>query len=205
MTQTHQVPRWIVLFIGAMYRFVVGGFGIDLPHPYTAKLCPRLWLVVLPGVTIALPLVLLGWVIRLTLGKGRAERFFIRVGSIEFPKWTKLVLYGLFVVSLFCLLGVLIYLYGWWPVIWRLIVIIGVTIAYLGSIVGFFVLVEQSSEKTKERRRAREDAQEKKPSLFRKILRVALWPLKMLGQVLWFVGFILYSIYKKFCPIVEFP
>ena len=202
--QTHAIPRWIVFLIGIMYRFVAGGFGISFPHPYRAKICLRFWLVALPGCTVALPLVLLGWIIRLTLGKGRAESFFERIGEIKVPRWLQLVLFVLLIALVLLVLGLLVYNFGWWEVA-RYVIILAVMIVIYVVVVGGIM---QFSFRLESRMR-RQQLQEKMPNAAFALVKKACWgilfPFRVLWQILWFTGLILYSIYKKFCPVVEFP
>ena len=202
--QTHAIPRWIVFLIGIMYRFVAGGFGISFPHPYRAKICLRFWLVALPGCTVALPLVLLGWIIRLTLGKGRAESFFERIGEIKVPRWLQWVLFVLLIALVLLVLGLLVYNFGWWAVVGRILAIIGTVVAYIAIV----SVIMHFSHKMRMRERRR-PLEEKRPNAFvapvKKACRGVVWPFRIIWQIIWLPGFILYSIYKKFCPIVEFP
>lgn len=98
-----QVPKLVVGATSLLYRFVVGAFGKDVPHPYYANFCKPFWIAFF-GVTVGLPVVLSGWLIRIIFGRGRAERFgdavepFVRaVGDLFFGKIVIIVLAGVVV------------------------------------------------------------------------------------------------------------
>lgn len=228
--QAH-VPYWMVVLIGVMYRFVVGGFGISLPHPYKAKICPRFWLVALPGCTLGLPIVLLGWAIRLTLGKGRAERFFDWLEDVlstpQAKVLGKVLLWVMTIAAIGAVLfgiGYFIYKYGWWQVTWRILVVAGGVVAVIGLLVCITLVSDKlrawNATRPKREKKPVENKKEKLSlrvlasknfwAVPKTILIVVTWLPRMMlivwpWQVLEFVGLIFYAGYKKFCPAVEFP
>jgi hypothetical protein len=228
--QAH-VPYWMVVLIGAMYRFVVGGFGVSLPHPYKAKICPRFWLLALPGCTVGLPIVLIGWAIRLTLGEGRAERFFDWVGDVLYTPQAKVlgkVFLGIMITAavgaLLFAIGYLLYKYGWWQVAWVAMVVAGGIAVLIGVLVCIAFVGDKlrswNASRPKREKHVEEDAKEKGQNqlvavskkswvALKTILKVVTWPLKMIllgiWQILEFAGGALYAGYKNVCTVQELP
>lgn len=191
-----------------MYRFVVGGFGVVLPHPYKTTLCGPFWLM-LAGCTVGLPAVLFAWTIRLIFGRGRAARlgnavesFFETSRGRAFGKILLIIVLAGLAISL---IVDLIYKYGWFNVVLGFLAVVGVFALAVGVGIGARIMVEHLpySPKKGSETRARKTSAWKilaKILLFvPKIIILAAW------QILCFIGLIIVAMYKKFCPIVEFP
>lgn len=73
MASSGKIPQFFVNFIGTLYRSIAWAFGKDLPRPLGSRnFCPYFWAVFFTFlVPIGLLPVLIGWTLRLALGKGR--------------------------------------------------------------------------------------------------------------------------------------
>lgn len=205
------IPGWIVLVIGAMYRFVVGGFGVVLPRPYRTTMCVPFWISLI-GCTMALPVVLLCWGVRLTLGRGRAERV---LGPILGN--SKLEIVGL-CLAIICSVSAISYLiiimvisYGW---LGTIILLLVAPVAVLVLLYGVLTIAEKLETRRQEALASRKcEGKEKRLAREFRAVRVFFSVLIFLPKILivglWqsmvFLGLMTSAIYKKFCPLVEFP
>lgn len=204
------IPDWIVAVIGAMYRFVVGAFGISLPHPLHITLCGPFWVAIL-GCTLGLPIVLFGWTVRLIFGKGRAERMWNVLddwGHSTTGKSLGDLLLALLLIAtaggLLFIIGVSVYKYGWLNTVLVSILVVGGAALLVGLMMGASVLSSRLD--------IRPPKPPKEKSLWRllgKTFTVVTWLPRMIvigiWQILAFFGLLIVAFYKKFCPIVEFP
>lgn len=213
-----QIPYWIRLAISLMYRFVVGGFGVSLPHPYTVRECGPFW-IALWGATVGLPIVLLIWSIRLVFGGDRTEKISYAVGGFFELRVVKSIRQP---VAAFIVLSIASYAFysyfrefGW----------IGV-LAFAGVWITLFVVVmgalfAENRLFTKQRALRRPESVniekgEKETGLLRRIFTAVMFVPKLCGislivilrglwQMLAFFGLMVNDVYKKHCRFIELP
>ena len=218
-----QIPSWIINAVGVGYRFVAGAFGVDLPHPWRAGLCGPFWGTVI-GCTAGIPFVLLGWIIRLLFGKGRALAFTNTLGGAcnAFSRtrtwWfltgaLKSILIGVPVAFLF---GGILSGFGMLLLIGALVIA-----GPLAVIMILFVVLSAVDEKLYERslKKAHTEKTQGPPrsipflnglwNLVRWCAAVIFWipkhALLVIWQVLVFAGSGIIALYRRACPIAEFP
>ncbi|MBI2450184.1 MAG: hypothetical protein HYV47_01455 [Candidatus Nealsonbacteria bacterium] len=214
----HRVPDWIVAVIGAVYRFVAGGFGATVPHPWPANFCGPFW-VAFVGIVPGLPVVLLGWLIRLVFGQGRARRFF---GSKPMRVTGKILLVLFYVLVGLTLLGLIVVLAreDWLKtLIWLGAVIAFISLPFAISFAiervkhtRWYLEKEEEKQRKHEKRLAVSASKQAKPrrsSVIRKILFLPWTVLKVLFRgikdIIYTIALMVHVFYKKYCPRVEFP
>lgn len=202
------IPRWIINVTYYAWKFVSGAFGNDVPPPpHPFKICGPFW-ASLAGLTIGLPIVLLAWVIRLVVGKARANKLWEPFKIVAV--FTILAVYiGVAVAYLAFLIFSIAQETSW---LFALGVIAGASLAFFGFLV---LLVEamdflfgksnESTSRTYEQQGEHLETRQE-PSTSRKALRniwkASVFPFRVVWQTIRFVALMAHAGYRRYCPLV---
>ncbi len=208
------VPNLVVGVTSMLYRFVMGAFGKSFPHPLRTNFCVPFW-TTLFGVTVFLPFVLLGWLLRLLFGKDYCLKVISAVfvhqrsGRKDDTDIGPLVFFVLLLSStVFLILGFVLDV-EWFRVFGIFAVVFVIAVVVVAIAGATFWLILNISEAQLFSVSFGELANfiskiGRRPSL-RKVLmmlyRFILIPVALIvGLVV-----VLHAIYKRYCPLVEMP
>lgn len=200
MSSGDKIPQPFINLIGTLYRFIAGAFGQDLPSPLENRnFCPYFWAVffgIFP-IPIGLPVILLGWGIRLTLGKGRGRAIMNGIGDgVTYPLRS---LFGrkLTIISSIVAFGLVVWIFWEVGFLLTLVIIIGIEVGILIALFALFVVGSMIWDTY--------------PTLIAtlgKMTWTVLWPVRKPIRLIFYFFYIPYLatklFYKKSCPIVSF-
>ena len=203
-----KIPFWGRWVTSILYRFVVGAFGVEKPHPYPTNFCPALWAVCV-GMTIGLPVVLLGWLVRLTLGRGRAQRLgeacssALNALSPSVKHALRIALVVIYFLGVWALTSWSAFdKMGWFAVILFPAVMVG-TIAF---VFGAYKLSEYWAGREKKSRVVKPSPVITKMGRDNRVsVKIIAAPFIFAGSLIYSLGYLCYSFYKRFCPYEELP
>lgn len=226
MPNSH-VPKFIVDAVYYAWKFVNGAFGKKVERPWRHTICGPFW-VSLAMLTVGLPLTLVGWLVVLIFGKGKAEKYgdFVYEHSAFFCVAITLGLVTLLVCSL---------VFWIWPLI-QFFIFIGIVTGSAIMFIGIVILIDElgnrkiglfkplKPEKQKVVKVKKLVKFSKKPNsassffktvyvVFRKAtfwfsgllilgLAVFIVVFKPILMVLAFLKLMVHAAYKKYCPLV---
>lgn len=216
MLSDDKIPQSLVNLVGNLYRFIAGAFGQDLRRPMTVNFCPYFWAVFFTFVVPAgLPFVLLGWTLRLTLGKGRGAAVMNVLGNAVSALFKSAAGKWIGIIVLLSVLGLISWILFKNGKLIRFLITFG---AGLGAIIGSTVLLAATlatAEKIQKRMRSKRMptlAIKRKLNKLLQIGRTIFWPIKVIAffflmiavAVDWAIVQPLTKGYKAACPLVTF-